>query len=91
MIVDNLNKETEELKDNMCPICGYLLNECQCRYGGSGHPDRSKRREVVLHHLYLLKDKQLKHVINLEKSWRTSYGDNERKQIVKKLGWENRI
>ena len=91
MIDNNLNKETEELKDNMCPICGYLLNECQCRYGGSGHPDRSKRREVVLHHLYLLNDKQLKHVINLEKSWRTSYGDNERKQIVKKLGWENRI
>lgn len=91
MIGDNLNKETEELKDIMCPICRYLLDECQCRYGGSGHPDRSKEREVVLHHLYLLNDKQLKHVINLEKSWRTSYGDNERKQIVKKLGWENKI
>ena len=35
MIDNNLNKETEELKDNMCPICRYLLDECQCRYGGS--------------------------------------------------------
>ena len=91
MIGDNLNKETEELKDNMCPICGYSFGECQCIYGGSGHPNRSKRREVVLDHLYLLNDRQLKHVINLEKSWRTSYGDNEKKQIVKKLGWENKI
>ena len=91
MIGDNLNKETEELKDNMCPICRYLLDECQCRYGGSGHPNRSKAREVVLDHLYLLNDKQLKHVINLEKYWCTSYGDNEKKQIVKKLGWENKI
>ena len=91
MIGDNLNKETEELKDNMCPICWYLFGECQCRYGGSGHPNRSKRREVVLDHLYLLNDRQLKHVINLEKSWGTSYGDDERKQIIKKLGWENKI
>ena len=68
MIVDNLNKETEELKDNMCPICGYLLDECQCRYGGSGHPNRSKRLDVVLDHLYLLNDRQLKYVISLEKS-----------------------
>ena len=91
MIGDNLNKETEELKDNTCPICGYSFSECQCRYGGSGHPNRSKRREVVLDHLYLLNDRQLKHVINLEKSWRTSYGDNEKKQIVKKVVWENKI
>lgn len=82
---------TEELRGDACPICGYLFGECQCRYGGSGHPNRSKRREVVLDHLYLLNDRQLKHVINLEKSWRTSYSDNEREQIIKKLGWENKI
>lgn len=85
------NDKIEELKGDVCPICGYLLDECQCRYGGSGHPNRSKAREVVLDHLYLLNDRQLKHVIDLEKSWRTSYGDDERKQIVKKLGWENKI
>lgn len=83
--------EIERLRGDVCPICGYLLDECQCRYGGSGHPNRDKEREVVLDHLYLLNDKQLKHIINLEKSWRTSYGDNEKKQIVKKLGWENKI
>lgn len=83
--------DDEWFRSDVCPICGYSLGECQCRYGGSGHPNRSKEREVVLHHLYLLNDKQLKHIINLEKSWRTSYGDDERKQIVKKLGWENKI
>lgn len=87
MIVDNLNKEIEELRDNMCPICGYVLDECQCRYRGY----RDKEREVVLYHLYLLNDKQLKHVIDLEKFWRISYGDNERKRIIEKLGWENKI
>ena len=91
MIVDNLNKEIEELRGNKCPICGYLLDDCQCLFGGSCHPNRDKEREVVLHHLYLLNDKQLKHIINLEKFWCISYGDNERKQIVEKLGWKNKI
>lgn len=77
----------DKCRDNMCPICGYLLDECQCRYSVY----RDKEREVVLHHLYLLNDKQLKHVIDLEKFWRISYGDNERKHIVEKLGWENKI
>lgn len=36
-----------------CPICNYRINMCQCRYGGSCHPDRTKRREVVLDNLYM--------------------------------------
>lgn len=28
-----------------CPICNYRIDMCQCQHGGSGHPDRSKRRE----------------------------------------------
>ena len=81
------------LKDNECPICGYSLddNMCQCIYGGSCHPDRSARRKVVLDHLYLLNDRQLKHVIELQKFWRSSYSDDERNAIVKKLGWEDKI
>ena len=52
-----------EENETLCPICGYHLTQCQCRYGGSAHPDRSKKREVVLDHLYLLSEEQLRHII----------------------------
>lgn len=60
-----------------CPICEYQINQCQCRFYGDAHPDRSKRRKVVLDHLYLLSDYQLMHVIELERWWSTSYTDQE--------------
>lgn len=68
-----------------CPICGYELNDCQCYFGGSAHPDRSKRREVVQDHLYLLNDKQLAHLIKLQAFWQTSYGDEEKSKILDTL------
>lgn len=68
-----------------CPICGYDLDDCQCYFGGSAHPDRSKRREVVQDHLYLLSDKQLAHLIKLQASWQTSYGDEEKSKILNAL------
>ena len=64
-----------------CPICDYEIINCQCLFGGSAHPDRSKRREVVFDHLYLFSEEQIKHLINLERHWQTSYGDNKRTQI----------
>lgn len=72
-------------KKEKCPICNYNLNNCQCRFGGSAHPDRNKEREVVLDHLYLLSKRQIKHIINLQKYWQTSYGDEERTKILAKL------
>lgn len=74
-----------EQKKVLCPICGYQLGQCQCPFGGSAHPDRSKRREVVLDHLYLLSEEQLRHVIRLERGWQISYGDRERSEILKNL------
>lgn len=68
-----------------CPICKYEFGYCQCRFGGSAHPDRSKRRQVVLDHLYLLSEKQLEHIIKLESQLQVSYGDEERTQILKEL------
>lgn len=68
-----------------CPICGYDLDDCQCYFGGSAHPDRSKRREVVQEHLYLLSDKQLAHLIKLQAFWQTSYGDEEKSKILNAL------
>lgn len=68
-----------------CPICDYKIMYCQCSYGGSAHPDRSKRREVVLDHLYLFSDEQIEHLIKLERRWQTSYGDDERTQILSAL------
>ena len=68
-----------------CPICGYELNYCQCYFGGSAHPNRSKRRDVVQDHLYLLSEKQLAHLIKLQAYWQTSYGDEERSKILDDL------
>lgn len=68
-----------------CPICSYRISMCQCLYSGSAHPDRSKRREVVLDHLYLLSKPQIKHIINLQKHCQISYGDKERRAILEKL------
>ena len=68
-----------------CPICGYPIDKCQCRFGGNAHPDRSKVREVVADHLYLLSDTQLKHVIDLERYWCMSYSDDERMAVLYEL------
>lgn len=72
-------------KKEKCPICGYKINMCQCRFAGSAHPNREKAKEVVKDHLYLLSKKQLKHVIKLERFWNGSYADEEKKEILKKL------
>lgn len=71
--------------NNKCPICRYDICHCQCRFGGSAHPDRSKRRTVVLDHLYLFSEEQINHIVNLEKSWQVSYGDAELNEILKEL------
>lgn len=79
-----------------CPICDYELGMCQCLFAGDCHPDRTKIREVVLDHLYLLTDEQIKHIQYLEKHWNTSYADEEKEEIKRKLkegrrdgkGWE---
>jgi len=75
----------EEVKNVECPICKYPIGMCQCCFDGSTHPDRSKRREVVLHHLYLLTEDQVKHVIDLEKYWQISYADPEKEKILEEL------
>lgn len=79
------DKTNNLTKKERCPICDYDLNLCQCRYGGSAHPDRSKRRDVVLDHLYLFSKRQIKHIIKLEKYWQISYGDEERTKILSDL------
>lgn len=68
-----------------CPICNNPLDMCQCKFGGSAHPDRSKRIEVVFYHLHLFSPEQVNHIINLQKWWNVSYGDRDREQIRKEL------
>lgn len=68
-----------------CPICNYQISQCQCKFDGSAHPDRSKRREVIFDHLYLFNQEQIEHLINLERYWQISYGDEERTRIYKEL------
>ena len=72
-------------KETICPICKYTTDHCQCIYYGSAHPDRWKRQKVVKDHLYLLTDAQIKHVVELEEWWQTSYDDEEMMTILKEL------
>lgn len=68
-----------------CPVCDYEIKDCQCVYGGSAHPDRSKRKIVVFDHLYIFNKEQIEHLINLQKAWQISYGDDELEQEYEKL------
>lgn len=58
-----------------CPICNYRIDMCQCRYGGSCHPDRSKRRAVVLDYLYMFSQEQIAHIANIQRQCQVSYKD----------------
>lgn len=71
-----------------CPICNYRIDMCQCRYGGSCHPDRSKRRAVVLDHLYMFSQEQIAHIANIQRQCQVSYPDKEREAIRKELSDE---
>ena len=77
------NEQTS--KEVICPICNYSIDSCQCRFGGSAHPDRYKNREVVLDHLYMLSEAQLRHIIKLQTWCQTSYGDDIRKELLNNL------
>ena len=68
-----------------CPICNYEIKDCQCIFGGTAHPNRSKRKVVVFDHLYLFEKEQVEHLISLQRQWQTSYGDKELKQEYEKL------
>lgn len=90
--IDNLRSKlqdiyakSQESSDENCPICNYKLRDCQCIFSGSAHPDRSKRIDVIKDHLYLLSPKQLKHLIELEEFWHTSYSDPEKTAIYNEL------
>ena len=81
------------LHHEKCPICEYELHECQCIFGGSAHPDRSRRIRIVKDHLELLSQKQVGHLIQLEEWWQTSYVDqadvdeyNRLKEFLQKDG-----
>ena len=73
-----------------CPICEYPLDQCQCLYAGDAHPDRSKRQRVVLDHLHILSEPQLRHVIELERWWNMSYADQELTEICDKMNAVNK-
>lgn len=79
----------KELYGEICPICGYIFKNCQCRFSGSAHPDRSKRERVVADHIYLLSDAQIDHLKYIQKWWHTTYDDEEMMKILHEL--EGRI
>ena len=71
--------------EEKCPICEYDISYCQCRFGGSAHPDRSLRARVVADHIYLFSDKQIEHLKNIQNHWHTCYDDEEMNKILKGL------
>ena len=83
---DKMPQETADVKKELlkrdeCPICGYKFADCQCKFGGKAHPDRSKRAKVVADHIYLLSDAQVEHLKKVQKWWQTSYDDEEMEKI----------
>ena len=76
--------------EEKCPICEYEFEYCQCHFGGSAHPDRSKRARVVADHIYLLTDKQIEHLKKVQKWWSMSYEDEEMNKIIKALEQEEK-
>ena len=72
-----------------CPICEYQLDQCQCIYAGNAHPDRSKRIQVILYHLFILSESQLRHVIELERWWNISYTDPELTEVCTQIKIRN--
>ena len=80
------------MRKELCPICKYEFNMCQCRFSGTAHPDRSKRASVVTDHIYLLSDAQINHLKKVQEFWHISYDDEEMNEILKELeeDWEKR-
>lgn len=73
-----------ELKGR-CPICKYLFEDCQCRFAGNAHPDRSERQRVVFDHLYLFDRAQIRHIRRLQHYFQISYADEVKNEIYKEI------
>lgn len=65
-----------------CPICDYEIKECQCRFAGSCHPNRDKRRQFVIDHLYFFSEEQVKHVVELQRFWEIDYADDDMHRML---------
>lgn len=69
----------------LCPICEYDIDHCQCIFSGSAHPDKWRRKKIVKDHLQYLSPKQIGHLVALEDWWSISYGDEEDKKEYQKF------
>lgn len=87
--IENAPTIEPERKKGKCPICKYPFEDCQCRFAGSAHPDRSKRARVVADHIYLLTDAQIEHLKKVQEWWQTSYDDEEMNRILNELRGED--
>jgi len=68
---------TGKVHGELCPICEYDMDHCQCIFSGNAHPDRNRRIKIVKDHLQYLSPKQIGHLVALEDWWSTSYGDEK--------------
>ena len=80
-----VERTAETAQKEACPVCGYKFQDCQCRFSGSAHPDRSMRARVVADHIYLLTDAQIAHLAKVQEWWQISYDDEEMDRILEEL------
>ena len=80
-----VERTAETAQKEACPVCGYKFQDCQCRFSGSAHPDRSMRAMVVADHIYLLTDAQIAHLAKVQEWWQISYDDDEMDRILEEL------
>lgn len=80
-----VERTAETAQKEACPVCGYKFQDCQCRFSGSAHPDRSMRAMVVADHIYLLTDAQIAHLAKVQEWWQISYDDEEMDRILEEL------
>lgn len=71
-------------KHELCPMCGYPIEECECKKY-SEYYKNSDNELVVAEHLYLLSGKQLSHLVGLERFWDKHYTDSETNKLTQNL------
>ena len=66
-----------------CPICDYPLRYCECANKSVLSKKEEINLQVATDHLYLLSERQIRHLIEIERIWDIWYSD-ERQEILER-------
>ena len=73
-----------------CPICKRKTAECTCYYVLKDKRYGSIRWSVVLDHLHLLSDAQIKHLQSIQSALAIKYNDEDYTEVLEQLEDENK-